>query len=967
MKIKLFIVFMLTYLSSFSQRIAISCDGNIHDVDDICSVSMELGMLAKSNMQSQVTYFGYSDHWWTTTASQQTQEANSVINSANAWGGFDMSKFIDVQKNHAAAIAMLVAEINKSTSANLLTIAALGPMQAVGEAIAASDPTKRQFVTVVSHSDWNNTHAGNTGASEGLKLPRYNLDPVNNTGSGTTFISNLGVHITKIRDQNSTVSAPYSAYTWLQTASDSKLNLMWTECRTVANKSNFDCSDAGVVWFILKNDQNGTPAKLQAFFTGDVVVTPPPVVQPSTGVYYISTTDGNDANSGTSPTTAWKTLAKLNASWGSLQSATQILLKRGDVFTGSITAGKSGVTLGAYGSGAKPIITVLQTVGGWTSIGNGVYESATTTPVDLMTVLIDGKTYGQGRSPDAGSYYTATNHTTGTTTTTVTGSGMPSTNWTGATLVGRTRHWIMERFKITGQSGNTITYTDGTASAPRNIDIGNGFFIMNDPKTLNQFGEWYRNPSTGKLSMFFGSTLPSNYTVQMSTTNNIISVNSKTNVIIKSLSLVGANGDAVSLISGSGASVLDCDIDASGRDGILIANHSSPTVSGSRITRSLNNGIEGNHFTNGANMTITNNYVDYTYYIEGMGGNSQQDGTGISIFNTGLVEGNTVLHSGYVGIFFWWLATTIKNNYIDNYCFIKDDGGGIYCGGNRGKPAGTKKTVIGNIILHGIGATQGTAPSGSEAEGIYLDDEASTIDVINNTVAYGTGKGLYIHNANGITVTGNTFFNNSTGMYYKVNGAGYTISGLRVTGNTSFSLTSSQRTVFLANLNGSASTFGVIDNNYYCKPISENLASTLAQARHLTWRESIGEFMVTLSGWKSKFPNYDVNTNGSPIPITNTNQVLFQYNPTGTGATVDLGTSKYVDVTGTAYQGQFQLSPYSSKVLLLTSGSPVTPPPIDPPGPGPVVNPPPVTPPVTPPSTSPDIKLKVRRKIINVQ
>ncbi len=92
--------------------------------------------------------------------------------------------------------------------------------------------------------------------------------------------------------------------------------------------------------------------------------------------YYISDTDGNDANNGKSPASAWKTLQKLNNSWGLINPGDSILLKRGDTFAPPtistvgvvhIPVGKSGnssayIVMGAYGnpSLARPVISNKQ-------------------------------------------------------------------------------------------------------------------------------------------------------------------------------------------------------------------------------------------------------------------------------------------------------------------------------------------------------------------------------------------------------------------------------------------------------------------------------------------------------------------------------------------------------------------------------------------------------------------------------
>ena len=67
-------------------------------------------------------------------------------------------------------------------------------------------------------------------------------------------------------------------------------------------------------------------------------------------VYYVSS-DGNDANSGTSPDFPWKTLSKVSSF--ALREGDGVLFRRGDVFRGFIKA-KPGVTYAAYGEGKRP-------------------------------------------------------------------------------------------------------------------------------------------------------------------------------------------------------------------------------------------------------------------------------------------------------------------------------------------------------------------------------------------------------------------------------------------------------------------------------------------------------------------------------------------------------------------------------------------------------------------------------------
>jgi hypothetical protein len=76
--------------------------------------------------------------------------------------------------------------------------------------------------------------------------------------------------------------------------------------------------------------------------------------------WYVDCASGSDAASGTSPTTEWRTLTRANAA--SLRPGDGLLFKRGCTWTGALHAAWSGtstqpVVLGAYGSGANPVIT----------------------------------------------------------------------------------------------------------------------------------------------------------------------------------------------------------------------------------------------------------------------------------------------------------------------------------------------------------------------------------------------------------------------------------------------------------------------------------------------------------------------------------------------------------------------------------------------------------------------------------
>ena len=90
----------------------------------------------------------------------------------------------------------------------------------------------------------------------------------------------------------------------------------------------------------------------------EILNTPNMSIPSGAKVYYVSNSAGNDSNNGTSPSTPWKTLSKVNTNLanGSIASGSYICLKRGDMWRETLQAKKGGVTFTAYGTGAKPII-----------------------------------------------------------------------------------------------------------------------------------------------------------------------------------------------------------------------------------------------------------------------------------------------------------------------------------------------------------------------------------------------------------------------------------------------------------------------------------------------------------------------------------------------------------------------------------------------------------------------------------
>jgi hypothetical protein len=256
--------------------------------------------------------------------------------------------------------------------------------------------------------------------------------------------------------------------------------------------------------------------------------------------YYFSMTMGNDSLSSTqaqNPSTPWKTISKLNSFFDSLLPGDSVLFKRDDVFDGSILVTRSGnstssIILGAYGTGNKPVINGFTTLTNWTSLGSGVYSSpcpSCSPGVNMVTV--NGVNTPIGRWPDTG--YLSYESYSGTTS--ITDDQLNDTpNWTGAEVVIRKLHWIIDRNIITSHTTHTLNYTASSAYTGRE---NYGYFIQNDPKTLDSIGEWYFEPINKNMQMYFGTNTPDSSLVKASTTNVLVSLVGKSYITFDNLAL----------------------------------------------------------------------------------------------------------------------------------------------------------------------------------------------------------------------------------------------------------------------------------------------------------------------------------------------------------------------------------------------------------------------------------------------
>ncbi|GAI10084.1 unnamed protein product, partial [marine sediment metagenome] len=104
--------------------------------------------------------------------------------------------------------------------------------------------------------------------------------------------------------------------------------------------------------------------------------------------YYIDATNGNVSNTGLSPEYPWKTIAQVNSK--SFSPGDSILFKKGETWRETLTVPSSGsadnvITFGAYGTGAKPIISGSNLIkAGWSKDSQNIWKSTVTTQPTIV-------------------------------------------------------------------------------------------------------------------------------------------------------------------------------------------------------------------------------------------------------------------------------------------------------------------------------------------------------------------------------------------------------------------------------------------------------------------------------------------------------------------------------------------------------------------------------------------------------
>lgn len=643
-------------------------------------------------------------------------------------------------------------------------------------------------------------------------------------------------------------------------------------------------------------------------------------------IYYVSSS-GSDSNNGTSIATPFLTLSKVNSL--TLVAGDQILFKKGDTFYGTITNNESGsignyITYGAYGTGNNPIISGFTSVTSWTNLGSNIWEStnAVSTLTTCNMVAVNGVNTAMGRWPN-GTQNDGYLNVDSKTATSITSSGLSSssvTDWTGAQVLTRPGMFTVSKATVTSQSGTTINFS--SISSATNY----GFFIQNDERTLDTQNEWYYNPTSKKLRIY-STSQPSG--VKVSSVETLLFAYGNY-LKFENISFEGSNSYMVYNWEHSPRwhhiSFNSCSFKNAGAQFIYTLTH---YLTADNCTFNYSN-AGGLFLTFGNGCSVTNSTIENILQFPGMIPNGYTGAVQTSVAKRLLVQYCDIKNIGYAAVSFYGDSTEVKNNFIDTYCNVLDDGGAIYTYvGNRVSTYGNKINY--NVIVNGVGA-QGGMSAVSSIRGIYLDLNSCNVEIGYNSVYKAKLAGIFHNSRKNINVHHNTVMDGGKLSFYAVTSGEYTDSV--VTGNKL------NNNIFVCrhvtDQTNEYSEERCVEYSYWTYPdnvgsISYLLNSIAEQDYNAYWRmtfdnkvirrngDGTSAFQETLSQWQAT-SGKDTHSFYPTKAISDSTQVKMYYNATKVAKTINIW-QPGVDANNVGYSSPITIQPYSSIVIVRDSST----------------------------------------------
>ncbi|MBK7101921.1 MAG: right-handed parallel beta-helix repeat-containing protein [Flavobacteriales bacterium] len=541
--------------------------------------------------------------------------------------------------------------------------------------------------------------------------------------------------------------------------------------------------------------------------------------------YYIAP-EGSDSNNGTSPSTPWRSIARLQQAANSLQPGDEVLFQRGGSYPGQLTLNTSGsssqpIVLGAYGSGPLPEISGASTVTGWTQHQGQIWRANVTQGVKY--VRVDGALMTLARYPNTGWLRV---NTASTTQVNCASLSQANGHWNGARLVIRNTNWCYENAEVTTFANSTLTFP------ALHYNPGNhqwGFFLCNKLSELDSPGEWYYDAAAGVLYLWAPNNADPN-TLSVRASVHEYGVNTawqKQYITIQDLAFRDQQHAGIYFNSGSNMTVTGCTFEWTYYGIRSYGSHGTYTGNTLRHTYATSMTISDDY------STVANNVIEDIALIPGLG-ESFWGYYGLHVSGaSNVVRGNRISRTGNSGLFLGG-SPLVEKNIISDVLLTVNDGGGIYWDSATG--ATIQDNIISNVGGNMESVASDFAINTPLGHGIYFGNSViQNIMVRRNTVSNCSSAGIHVDHtmvSNGIEVRDNVLYGNDIQLSItdqsNVNGPGatppYYMANFNdaYTGNTLYCTTESQRCMQQYHTHGTSLVdFGTFTNNRLFNPYNE--------------------------------------------------------------------------------------------------------------------------------------------------
>jgi hypothetical protein len=374
----------------------------------------------------------------------------------------------------------------------------------------------------------------------------------------------------------------------------------------------------------------------------------------------------------------------------------------------------------------------------------------------------------------------------------------------------RTAAFVIDDLPVASTDGRVLNLA---VPSTYPLKAGWGYLLTGQAWMVDSPGEWFHDAASRRLlAAPLGSSTPPQLPASATVLPLGIDLQGRSHVVIDGLA-VRKVGTGALLRGGQGLQLRNSRFEDIADRGIDAADSQAVALESNRLERTgLDAVFAGGIGAEAAQgLVVRNNLVRQSgVLIDGTAIRSlpRRSYGAVLAGQSATVSGNVIVDSGYIGIRVFE-RSVVDGNVVIGSCTVLDDCGAIYTLG-----AGNGSRITGNVVLAVRGNPGGKpgAAQGPQAQGLYLDDNASGVQVEGNTVI-DADHGVQLHDASANAVTANHLYGNRVAQLWLQETSPGALTDNRVTDNLAAPVHPLSRSLVAQTVQPLASAFGLFDRN----------------------------------------------------------------------------------------------------------------------------------------------------------